>query len=177
MRARPIALAGFMGVGKTTVGRLLGDLLGRPFYDTDTFVEETSGRRVDDFFGAGEEAEFRRLEAEAVRELVGRGAVVIALGGGALLDERSREILRERSLLVHLHLPWPQLRERLPGLAATRPLLRDRSPEEIHRLYLRRLASYRAALVRVSVAGRSPAQAAERVLAALPDPGGGAVGP
>src|SRR5579875_2742092 len=66
MLNRPIALAGFMGVGKTTLGQRLAEVLDRPFYDTDRYVEETYGRRVDDFFVAGEELEFRRLEARAV---------------------------------------------------------------------------------------------------------------
>src|SRR5579875_1327452 len=101
MLNRPIALAGFMGVGKTTLGQRLAEVLDRPFYDTDRYVEETYGRRVDDFFVAGEELEFRRLEARAVADLTCRGPAVIALGGGVLLNRHSRLLLRERSLLIH----------------------------------------------------------------------------
>jgi shikimate kinase len=167
MLCRPIALAGFMGVGKTTLGRRLAELLDRPFYDTDRYVEETCGRDVDGFFAAGEESEFRRLEAEAVAELTARGPAVIALGGGALLSPPSRLLLRERSLLVHLHVPWGQLRERLAELAASRPLLRGRSMIEIHQLYLRRLATYRTAPLRVTVGRADPAAAATALLDAL----------
>src|SRR5256885_16375788 len=105
---QPIALTGFMGVGKTTVGSLLAERLGRPFFDTDAYVEESSGRRVDDFFLAGQEADFRRLEAEAVAELLDRGAPVIALGGGALLHAGSRALLPQKAPLVHLPPPWRQ---------------------------------------------------------------------
>ena len=151
MFRRPIALAGFMGVGKTTLGGMLAELLERPFFDTDSHVEQGSGRRIDDFFLADQEADFRRSEAEAVAELVSRGAVVIALGGGALLDDHSRALLRERSLLVHLHIPWRELRVHVPELVATRPLLRGKSLAEIHRLYLVRLSTYRAAALRTAV--------------------------
>lgn len=167
MLRRPIALAGFMGVGKTTLGRMLAELLERPFFDTDTKVEESAGRRIDDFFLADQEADFRRLEAEAVAELVSRGAVVVALGGGALLDDRSRALLRERSLLVHLHVPWRELRARVPELVATRPLLRGRSLAEIHRLYLVRLSTYRAAALRITIGQDSAADALSDVLVAL----------
>jgi len=166
MCGRTIALAGFMGVGKSSVGRLLAEVLDRPFYDTDSHVEAASGRAVDSFFPE-EEAEFRRLEAEAVAELVRRAPSVIALGGGALLQERTRRTLRESSLLVHLHVPWRELRDHIPSLVAARPLLRGRTTAEVHRLYLTRLATYREATLRVTVGRRGPAEAAAHVLRAL----------
>lgn len=167
MTDRPIALAGFMGAGKTTVGRLLAAELGRPFFDSDAEVERLSGRTVVDFFEAGEEPAFRRLEAEVVSELVARGAVVIALGGGALLDPGTRALLGERATTVHLHVPWHELRARLAGSEASRPLLRGRRDDELRELYERRLAVYRAAALEVDVAGRSPEAAVTAVLAAV----------
>lgn len=163
----PIAIAGFMGAGKTTIGRLLAELLGRPFLDTDSHVEEMSGRRVEDYFTAGEEAEFRQLEARAVAELVGRGAVVVALGGGALEAAGSRALLAERAVVVHLHVPWARLRPRIPELASSRPLLQGRSVAEIHRLYLHRLAGYRAAALSITIGRRSAAEAAIEIVTAL----------
>ena len=164
---RPIALAGFMAVGKTTLGRLIALVLERPFYDTDSYVEAASGRNIDDFFLNNEEPEFRQREAEAVVDLLEKGPVVIALGGGALLNDGSRLALRERSLLIHLHMPWKEMRDRVTPLIATRPLLRGRTLEEIHRLYLLRSATYRTATLRVNVARRTPAEAAAEVLIAL----------
>jgi shikimate kinase len=164
---RPIALTGFMGAGKTTVGRLLADVLERPFYDTDSYVESVSSRSVDDFFLSHQEAEFRQRESAAVADLLAKGAIVIALGGGALLNEASRSSLVLRSLLVHLYVPWKEMRERVPGLIATRPLLRGKSMAEIHRLYLQRMATYRSAVLRVTVGRRSTAEAAAEVLLAL----------
>jgi shikimate kinase len=164
---RPIAVAGFMGVGKTTVGRLLAVALERPFYDTDDYVEAATGRTVDDFFLKHQEPEFREREADAVRELVAKGAVVIALGGGALLNDGSRSLLRERSVLVHLHVPWNDLRGRVPSLIATRPLMRGRSLDEIHQLYLDRQATYESAALQISIGSRSAQEAAAEVLRSL----------
>ena len=163
---RPIALAGFMGVGKSTLGRLLADVLERPCYDTDAVVEAATGRHVDSFFPDAE-AEFRRHEAEAVSALLERGPSVIALGGGALLDDRTRTLLRHRSLLIHLHVPWTELRRRVPALIATRPLLQGKSLAEIHRLYLARLPTYRQAALRITLGSAGPAEAAAKVLRAL----------
>jgi shikimate kinase len=167
LSGRPIALAGFMGVGKTTIGRLLAERLGRPFYDTDSYVEAATGRSVDDFFLTNQEPEFRQREADTVKELVANGAVVIALGGGALLNEGSRSLLREGAMLVHLHVPWTELRQRIPSLMATRPLMRGRTIDEIHQLYLDRQATYRSAALRIDIGHRSPAEAAAEILLAV----------
>jgi shikimate kinase len=167
LNGRPIALAGFMGVGKTTVGRLLAESLGRPFFDTDNYVEAAAGRTVEDFFLKHQEPEFRRREADAVEELVTKGPVVIALGGGSLVDDKSRSLLRERSVLVYLHVPWNELRQRIPSLIATRPLMRGRTLAEIHQLYLDRQATYESAAVRINIGRRSPAEAAAEVLRAV----------
>ncbi len=174
---RPIALAGFMGAGKTTVGRLLADRLQRPFYDTDSYLEATSGRTVDDFFLKQEEPEFRRLEAAAVAELLTRGPAVIALGGGALLDPQSRDVLRERALLVHLDVPWEDLSDRLSTLVDTRPLLRGKTLAEIHRLYTERRPTYASAAVHIRGGGLSPDRLADEVLRALQDRAGSYSGP
>lgn len=163
---RPIALAGFMGVGKSTLGHLLAELLERPFFDTDSEVEKRAGRTVSSFF-PDEEAEFRRLEAETVADLLSLGPTVIALGGGALLNQRSLERLRAGSLLVHLHVPWADLRDHIPALVASRPLLRGRTLPEIHQLYVARLQTYRQASLRVTVGRGGPEGAAAVVLGAL----------
>ena len=163
---RHIALVGFMGSGKSSLAPPIAQALGRPSFDTDTEVERR-GRTIVDFFAAGEEAAFRALEAEVVRELVGGPPAVLSLGGGALQDDGSRALLRERALMVHLVVPWEVIRAALPDLLATRPLLQGRSELEIHQLFMRRERTYAAAHLRVDVPRADVETAAAHVLAEL----------
>jgi len=162
-----VALAGFMGVGKSTVGRLLASELSWTFVDTDEAVEADLGRSIVECFQAGDEAAFREAEAAAVRRALGGGAAVIALGGGALLRDDTRALLLEEALLVHLYVPWTEVRKWISGYVATRPLLHGRSTREIHELYLARLAVYREAHLEVAVPRTSPEEACQQVLGAL----------
>jgi shikimate kinase len=164
---RPIALAGFMGVGKSSVGRLVAAQLGRPFIDTDDVAQSITGRSILDCFQSGDEAVFREAEARAVRQAVASGAAVIALGGGAVQRDDSLELLLEKALLVYLHVPWSELREWLPEMAESRPLLQGRTIGEMHQLYRSRVSTYRRAHLRVWVRRTSPEEAARRVLRAL----------
>jgi shikimate kinase len=162
-----IALAGFMGVGKSTVGRLLATELSRPFVDTDEVVERNLGRSIVECFQAGDEAVFREAEAAAVRHALSGEPSVIALGGGAPLRGDTRALLLKTALLVHLYLPWAEVRKWISEYATTRPLLQGRSTREIHTLYLARLAVYRQAHLEVRVPRTSPEEACQRILGAL----------
>jgi shikimate kinase len=156
-----------MATGKTTLGRTLAERLGREFRDSDDLVASLGGRAIGDFFEAGEEAEFRRLEAQAVGELASLGEVVIALGGGALLRPETARLLRRTTLLVHLQVPWTVLGPRLAKLRESRPLLRGRSLAQIRRLYRSRLDVYRLAPIQVPVGRRGVDAAVDQVLQAL----------
>ena len=161
---RHIALVGFMGAGKSSIGGLLAERLGRPFYDSDASIEELTGCTVQELFRMGE-AEFRAQEAAVIRRIVAGPPAVIALGGGALELGETRELLASSSFVVHLHLSWPEVRSVLPTLSADRPLLQQ-PLADIHRLYLDRQKTYRGADVRID-APRDVEQAVERVMAAL----------
>lgn len=156
-----------MASGKSTLGRALADRLGREFHDSDERVASIGGRAVDDFFEAGDEAEFRRLEAQAVAALAGLGEVVIGLGGGVLLLPETTRLLRRRTVLIYLHVPWSVLGPRLARLQDTRPLLRGRSLAQIHGLYRRRLESYRQAPVQIYLGRKNVDAAVEQVLRRL----------
>jgi shikimate kinase len=144
MKVRAIVLMGFMGTGKSEVGRRLAQRLGRAFVDTDQLVEERAGKRVAAIFADDGEPVFRRLEREAVAEAAARGAVVVAVGGGAVLDPENVARLRAGGVLVYLT-ARPDAILRRVGDAASRPLLRDDPQATVARLLGERGPAYTAA--------------------------------
>jgi shikimate kinase len=96
-------LIGPMGVGKTTIGRHLARLLGMEFLDSDQEIEKRTGATIPLIFEIEGEAGFRKRETDMIDELSGRENVVLATGGGAILAEPNRRVLRKRGLVVYLH--------------------------------------------------------------------------
>jgi shikimate kinase len=160
--ARPVVLVGFMGVGKTSVGRELARILDRPFADTDDMVVRRAGASIPELFARGEPV-FRALEREAVATALAQPGAVIAIGGGAFAQPGAAELLLARALVVHLYTPWRTMVELLPVLAADRPLIRDRRPWQVQDLYLARAAPYRRAHLRIRLTRSGAAQAAETI--------------
>jgi 3-dehydroquinate synthase len=117
-----LILYGPPAVGKTTVGRLAAQALGRDFVDVDQWIEAHWGRPVPDYFASGEQALFRAREAEACRALASQGNLVVAPGGGALLDPHSRAALEGTGLIVCLRAAPETLLKRLDH-GPERPLL------------------------------------------------------
>ncbi len=152
-----LALAGFMGAGKSTIGREVAALLERPFVDTDAELERRHGP-ISQIFHERGEPEFRRLEEELVAEILGREEpAVIALGGGAVLSERSQSRLGRAAFVVLLDVPVDAAWERAGG--GGRPLAQDRTAFE--RLFAERAPVYAA------VADATAADAEGVLLAAL----------
>jgi shikimate kinase/3-dehydroquinate synthase len=126
---RHLALAGFMGAGKSTVGRKVAELTHRPFVDLDAEIEARHAP-IPELFEQGE-PEFRRLEENVLAEALAGADSVIALGGGAVLSPLNRERLKARAFTVHLEVDVKDAWERARG--SNRPLAR--SEEEFRRLY------------------------------------------
>ncbi len=101
-RISNIVLVGMAGAGKTSIGRRLSEIEGRPFLDTDELIETKAGMRIPEFFRSFGEAAFRKLESEVVREATLRNGAIIATGGGALLDEENRYLLGANAIGVHI---------------------------------------------------------------------------
>lgn len=118
----PIFLVGFMGAGKTTVGRTLAEHLGYDFFDLDELIQAHEGKSVQAIFAELGEAEFRRLEHEAIRACSNRSRAVIALGGGAYVPDRNRALLRTIGRTVWLDCPLDVCLRRVSG-DRSRPLL------------------------------------------------------
>lgn len=120
----PIFLVGFMGAGKTTVGRTLAEHMGYDFFDLDELIEAQAAKSVQAIFAELGEAEFRRLEHEAIRACSNRSRAVIALGGGAYVPDWNRTLLRTIGRTVWLDCPLDVCLRRVSG-DQSRPLLGD----------------------------------------------------
>jgi shikimate kinase len=165
-----IVLVGFMGAGKTTVGRLLADKLGLPFLDSDVVIEQRAGRTVRSIFAEDGEPVFRALEHEVIADLLDGPDVVLALGGGAPEHPGTRDLLRAGPSVVYLQVGYAQAMARVAG-DEDRPMLHRPGLGD---LYQRRLDSYGdVATLTIATDGRWPPAVAGDVVAALADLTGG----
>ena len=120
-----ITLTGFMGSGKTTVGKVLADFLGCPFMDLDDLIVKKAGKSIPEIFAQDGEPAFRQLEARLLRQTVEKyteNTVVLALGGGAVTAPASAALLHEKSVCIYLRATLETLLARLEGETAGRPL-------------------------------------------------------
>ena len=162
--AARVALIGFMGSGKSTVGRLLASRLGYAFLDLDAWIEGQRGQSIRQIFETEGEEAFRELEASALRKLSTRRRVVIAAGGGAPVREANRAFFLETATF-YLEISFAEFLRRTAA-SAERPL-RGRPLEELAALFESRLPVYRELGMIVSSEGRAPAQVAEEILKKL----------
>jgi shikimate kinase len=160
MPAERVYLVGFMGAGKSTVGRALAAQLGWSFVDLDTEIERSQKMSVRDIFSKSGEVHFRQIEREQLKNLSGRPRVVIALGGGAIVDPENRLIIDSTGTSVWLNVPFDTAARRV-SMDGTRPLFKD--PEHAERLYETRLPIYRLARIHVLADNRPPAEIAGEV--------------
>jgi len=127
---RTIALVGLMGAGKSAIGRRLGIRLGLGFTDADTEIERSAGKTISNIFEFEGEKEFRRRERRIIKDLLDRPAHVLATGGGAFIDVKTRCLIRKKTLSVWLKADLKTLHRRVVR-RANRPLLLEGNPKEI----------------------------------------------
>lgn len=159
-------LIGPPGAGKSTVGRLLAPLLGAEFLDTDSAVEEVAGKPVSDIFISDGEATFRELERAAVARTVASHPGILALGGGAVMDPGTRQLLAGQRV-VYLETGFAAASHRT-GLDAPRPLLLGNPRARMRELLAERLPVYESlAWITVTTDDRAPQEIADEIAAAV----------
>lgn len=166
-KRRQAVLVGFMGAGKTTVGKLLAGRLAAEFVDVDERVEKAQGESIAEIFATYGEETFRKMERSAVREAVAVPGRVVAVGGGAFVDAANRRALKAYAPVVFLDVSVESVLERLPG-DRSRPLLGGgRDPGKLKELMEMRRPSYEEADFTVSTDRRSASEIADHILALL----------
>ncbi len=136
-------LVGLMGAGKTTVGRSLAKRFNKTFFDSDHEIEARTGVRIATIFDIEGEARFRQRECEMIEELSGLSNVVLATGGGAVLNPANREVLASRGLVIYLRASVDELYARTK-LDRNRPLLQTADPRaKLQSLFEQRDPLYR----------------------------------
>jgi shikimate kinase len=158
-------MVGFMGAGKSTVGRHLARRLGWSFFDIDHEIEAAEGVTIPELFESRGEPEFRRIESAMLKQHVGwiehGRPAVLALGGGAFTIPANRDLLSANGVSVWLDCPFETVRRRV-ALASNRPLARD--PEAFAILYRDRVQHYAKADIQVRVESDDPEVTADAIL-------------
>jgi len=164
---RNIVLIGFMGTGKSSVGKTLARKLGRSFVDVDMWIETSQKRKIKDIFETDGEAYFRTLEKEAIRIISRQTGSVITTGGGVVLDAENRRLLKETGVVIALLAKPETIYERVKN-SQHRPLLQgaDRL-SEIQSLLESRKGFYQEADLFFETDGKTSAEVAENIMGAL----------
>jgi shikimate kinase len=161
---RNIALIGFMGTGKSSVGRMIADQLHFAFLDTDELIESRAGKSISAIFSEEGEAAFRKMEAAVIAELASRKRAVISTGGGVGAFPGNLDSLREHALVVCLWAPPEKIWERVRG-QTHRPLLLEADPlAKIRELLAAREPFYKQADVLLNTEVRSVREVVQQVL-------------
>jgi len=168
-----VALYGFMGVGKTVVGRALAEMTGMTYVDLDEEIVESSGKTIPEIFEGGEEA-FREIEKTVTRVIAARDGQVIACGGGTILDADNLSSLKHNSRLVLLTAKPEIILKRVMAEGDVRPLLNggDKLQRIRSLLEARNLAYIQAAELILDTSRMTPEEVAEKILESMREEAG-----
>ena len=138
-----IFITGFMGVGKTTMGRELSTTLNLPFIDLDEAIEEKAGCTITTLFQTQGEQTFRKIERETLHQVIGKKEQhIVALGGGTMCHYDNAEQLIREGLVVYLYASWEEIEQNIVNLK-NRPLVNSNSLSELKAIFEKREPYYR----------------------------------
>ncbi|WP_170007641.1 shikimate kinase [Bacillus fonticola] len=135
-------LTGFMGAGKSTIGKRWATYLKVPFFDLDTEIEAYLGCSIRDYFFTYGEGAFRKVETLLLQEIIGREQAVVATGGGIVVSEENRHFLKQQPSVVYLATPFSVCYERILH-DKNRPVAKEKTKEQLVALYEQRLPLYK----------------------------------
>src|SRR5438552_4292055 len=162
-----IYVIGFMGAGKTTIGRELASRVDAPFFDLDELVETAEKMPVKDIFAQHGEPYFRKRERDILRSTRYLEKAVIATGGGTFTFDENIQFIQSEGLSVYLSAPYALLRSRIGDKAAERPLFRD--DVATHELFNSRIRYYRTSDITIEIhEDETPKEIVERLMLELP---------
>jgi len=164
-----VALIGFMGVGKTVVGKALAEKLSKEFIELDALIEQKAGKSISEIFQQDGEVAFRELEIEVTKEVSGNKNLVIACGGGLVLNKINVDRLRKESVIVYLTASPRVILKRISGNGEERPLLKVDNPSSTIQELLRfRKPFYeRAADIKIDTSKLDTDAVAEQIIEKL----------
>ncbi len=162
-----IYLVGFMGSGKTTIGRELAARIDAPFFDLDELVESAEKTSIKEIFAAQGEPYFRKRERDILRSTRNLDSAVVATGGGTFTFDENIQFIQSEGMSVYLSAPYALLRSRVGHKASERPLFTD--DLSTHELYASRIRYYRMADLTIEVREEeTPVEIVERLVLELP---------
>jgi len=162
-----VALIGFMGSGKTTIGKILADKLNYSFADSDQVIEEKQGMAISDIFKRFGEGYFRQLEEETIRDLLENNRIVISTGGGSVMNQALFEYMKSNAWVVHLNASIDTLWNRLKN-CTNRPMLYHKQPRRrMEELYKKRYPIYQKAHYSIQTDGKTPMDIVSEIILSL----------
>ena len=165
-KEKNIVLTGFMGAGKSTVGQILANQLHRELIDVDLEIEKKHGMTIPEIFTKWGEPRFRQIERECIAKLLSENTrqKVLSLGGGAFMQDEIRKICLSDGIVVFLDLSWETWKERISLIKDTRPLLQNKTMEEIKQLFYTRREIYSLSHITINTDNLDPDEAANQII-------------
>ncbi|MCD6229005.1 MAG: shikimate kinase [Candidatus Omnitrophica bacterium] len=164
-----VYIVGFMGTGKTTVGKLLAKRLNRKFIEMDEEIEKRENKKIVDIFSSYGESYFRKVEKEVLKEIAGRNNLVVSCGGGIVIDRENLQILKTTGIPICLEASVEVIYERTKNYTH-RPLLNVADPKKkIEELLVYRAPFYQQISLRVDTSGLNPSQVVDKIMEILKD--------